>query len=212
MVADKWTVAKKLLISPLGWLEENHMYQNLEELIRGPVERGYAYMEELAGTAHEAVHSLWETSVTDFELFADERLVNQPRAFQHVLSKYDYQVSTFKGLPTVLNTKLFRLELGTLKELVLDTSGAVLRKLKQLLVSLFSSRITKLRDWIISSTRAIPKKVKSIEDYSKICAALQSISSVYEEKARQMSTLRQLSHLGVDWALDIKREDIEFLE
>ena len=211
-VAENWESATELHLDPRIWLRGKKIFANLEQKIEHIFKIGYQQARETLAPLHYYVHTYWENSNIDFDVYEDETLREQPEAFSNSFKKFLDQIENFKKIATSFSTRLFNLDSKEVHSELNQSPKNCFQYLKDLLPELLKHRTGLLKEWTNSSIRKLPMKISTVEDFVNQRKAVAVINKEINERQNYLENLILLAGVLNENNLPLPKEDSSLIE
>lgn len=179
----------------------------IQEGLQEIIEKAYGQVAQLIKPLHYPVHTVWENSKINTEIFSDERLKHQYDAFLYVFEKFRHQLKVFTNIPQVVSTELIKLDCTQAKNKLLSSPKSFIEYFTDLLPEILKERTSKMKEWITHSIRLLPMKVSSVDEFVIQRKSLGIITGKMNDRKAYLENIDELSKLSKELSLEIPKED-----
>ena len=209
MVGDDWEMPDSNYLDPNDILENtNRFVDTLKEILQEAFQRCDKYLESF----NEFLMIYWENSLVNMELFKNPRIVRESESIHNALNLLNYQKDLLENnVPFQADLGLFRIDSTNIREMILPSPEALLKKFQNILPEQLRVRSRELRDWLTVSTQTMKAGIGNLEDFVKQRNAVRVIEHEYPNKKKKLDTLNQISFILKDKKIDLKKDDDQLL-
>ena len=198
-------------LDPRLWLADHKLFNNLNSILQDLLSKGYDQAYGLVGPLHYFVHTYWENSSYSFNIYSEERLKNQPEAFSHTYTKFNYQVKKFATIPSFINTELLSINCSQVKDFLIQSPKKCIGYIVNLLPVLMKTRSLQMKEWFNSSIKMLPVKISNVEEFVTQRNALSIINQYLSDKKIFLTNVSHLYFLCENLEIPFPKEDFEEL-